>query len=274
MLPPPVCLSIAGSDPSGGAGIQGDLKTFAAHRVYGMAVITALTAQNTRTVSGVRAVDPEFVTEQLDRVFDDIPTRWVKTGMLLNEAIIKAVARFFVVRPDVKLVIDPVMVSSSGAQLLEPAAVQAYTDDLFPIAAVITPNNHETKLLTGISVSSVDDAITASLKLREMGADSVLVKGGDTVFKEDSAKLFDVLNHQGRIHVFERELVGSRNSHGTGCAMASAICSNMAWGRGLSESVDLAGRYVGGALKEAYATGQGSGSINHLWNGNPSINNR
>ncbi len=265
MIQSPVCLTIAGSDPSGGAGIQGDLKTFAAHRVYGMAVITALTAQNTKQVTGVLAVRSSFVVEQLQTLYDDIPADFVKAGMLLNASIITAVAEFFRERNMVKLVVDPVMISSSGAQLLRDNAIKAYIKQLFPLAALVTPNNLETRHFSGIEVKSVDDAVRASEIIRSLGAENVLVKGGDTRFVEADDKLFDVLNEGGNIHVFERPLVGTRNSHGTGCAMAAAICSRLATGYSLPEAVDLAGIYVGGALRHAYKTGQGSGSINHLF---------
>jgi len=264
--PPPFCLTVAGSDPSGGAGIQGDLKTFCAHGAYGMAVITALTAQNTTGVMGVVGVEPSFVVQQLEAIYADIPTRFVKTGMLLNAAIIQATAAFFARIPDVDLVVDPVMISSSGARLLEDDAVQAYRTDLFPIARVITPNNLETHHFTGIKVSSVDDAIAASMKLLEMGARAAIVKGGDTVFQDSSDMLYDVLNDNGKIHVFERQLVGSRNSHGTGCAFAAALTCELAGGSSLADATSRAGEYVGAALAAAYPTGKGSGSINHLWN--------
>ncbi len=266
MIPPPVCLTIAGSDPSGGAGIQGDLKTFAAHGAYGMAVITALTAQNTREVSGVMGIEASFVVKQLEAVFADIPAGNVKTGMLLNAEIVNAVALFFKTRREVRMVIDPVMISSSGAQLLHDDAIKAYVEHLFPQAVVLTPNNLETRYFSGIEVKSIDDAVRASEVIRSMGVENVLVKGGDTHFNEAKNKLFDVLNEGGAIHVFERELVGTRNCHGTGCAMAASICSRLAAGYGLPEAVDLAGQYVGEALKNAYQTGQGSGSINHLFN--------
>jgi len=266
MTQPSVCLTIAGSDPSGGAGIQGDLKTFAAHGVYGMAVITALTAQNTQQVSGVVGVEPSFVTEQLDRIYDDLPTNFVKTGMLLNRGIVEAVSDFFNNRSSVRIIVDPVMISSSGAELLQTDAVRCYVDKLFPIALLITPNNLETQFLTKVKVSSVDDAIKASKILREMGANSVLIKGGDTKFIESESQIFDVLNAEGEVHIFARELVGVRNTHGTGCALASAICSNVAKGASLPQATDLSGKYVGEAIRNAYPTGKGSGSINHLWN--------
>ncbi len=266
MIQPPVCLTIAGSDPSGGAGIQGDLKTFAAHQVYGMAVITALTAQNTTAVTGVLAITPAFVTDQLNAIYDDIPTPYVKTGMLLNVEIITETARFFEERPATSLIVDPVMISSSGGKLLKDDAITAYIERLFPLATLLTPNNLETRHFSGIDVRSVDDAIQASEVIRSMGAKSVLVKVGDTSFSESKVKIYDVLNDHGKIHVYERELIGSRNSHGTGCALAAAICSRIASGHALVEAVDLAGKYVGEALRHAYKTGQGSGSINHLWN--------
>ncbi len=266
MIQPPVCLTIAGSDPSGGAGIQGDLKTFAAHGVYGMAVITALTAQNTREVSGVMKVAPSFVVQQLQAIYDDIPADYIKTGMLLNKANIEAIAGFFTARKAAKLIVDPVMISSSGAQLLQNNAIKAYVKSLFPLATLLTPNNLETRHFSGIEVKSVNDAVKASEIIRSMGLDSVLVKGGDTKFAEANDKIYDVLNEQGTIHVFERDLVGARNTHGTGCAMAAAICSRLASGYTLSEAVDMAGNYVGEALKQAYKTGSGTGSINHLFN--------
>jgi hydroxymethylpyrimidine/phosphomethylpyrimidine kinase len=266
MIQPPVCLTIAGSDPSGGAGIQGDLKTFAAHGAYGMAVLTALSAQNTTAVTGVSGVDSDFVQQQLQAIYDDIPTDFVKTGMLLNEDTISTISTFFSPRSDVRLVVDPVMISSSGAKLLHDDAIEAYIKRLFPAAYVLTPNNLETRYFSGIEVDSVDKAIEAAEIIRRMGVRSVLVKGGDTNFAGTENIIYDVLNDMGKVHVFERQLIGSRNSHGTGCALAASICCHLAAGRLLAEAVDKAGRYVGGALKHAYRTGQGSGSINHLWN--------
>lgn len=264
--PPPLCLTIAGSDPGGGAGIQGDLKTFAAFGVYGMAVITALTAQNTLGVTGVAGVETDFVTKQLQAIFSDMPPAYIKTGMLLNADIINAVGDFLAERPELKLIVDPVMISSSGDRLLEDAAVTAYIDKLFPQSTLLTPNSPETRHFTGINIESIDDAIKASEKIVSMGAKAVVVKGGDTRFREASDKIYDVLNCAGEVTVFERDLVGARNSHGTGCAFASAVCSLLAHGRELKESVDLAGQYVGGALRHSFPTGQGAGSIHHLWN--------
>lgn len=263
---PPLCLTIAGSDPGGGAGIQGDLKTFAAFGVYGMAVITALTAQNTLGVTGVSGVDTDFVTKQLQAIFSDMPTAHVKTGMLLNADIINAVADFLAERPEINLIVDPVMISSSGDRLLEDDAVTAYIDKLFPQSTLLTPNSPETRHFTGINIESIDDAIKASEKIISMGARAVVVKGGDTRFREASDKIYDVLHCDGEISVFERDLVGARNSHGTGCAFASAVCSLLARGKALKEAVDLAGQYVGGALRHSFPTGQGAGSIHHLWN--------
>lgn len=275
---PPLCLTVAGSDPGGGAGIQGDLKTFCAFGVYGMAVITALTAQNTVGVTGVQGVPAGFVGEQLEAIFADMPPQHVKTGMLLNAGIINMVADSLGGRDAVDgrdslggrdgliVIVDPVMISSSGDRLLENDAVAAYVDRLFPMGALVTPNSMETQHFTGIAIECVDDAVRASERLIEMGARAVVVKGGDTNFREGPDKLYDVLNVGGEVHIFEREVVGSRNSHGTGCAFAAAVCSLLALGRPLVESVDLAGRYVGGALRHSFPTGSGAGSIHHLWN--------
>lgn len=262
----PLCLTIAGSDPGGGAGIQGDLKTFAAHHVYGMAVITALTAQNTMGVTGVMGVEPAFVIQQIETIYADMPALFVKTGMLLNAEIIHAVADFFEARPEVALVVDPVMISSSGDKLLRDDAIEAYVNRLFPLAAVVTPNNLETRHFTGMDISCVEDAKRASERLLEMGARAVVVKGGDTHFQESAVHLYDVLNDRGEIHVFQRDLAGTRNSHGTGCAYAASICSRLAVGQALAEACDEAGAYVGNALRHAFPTGQGSGAIHHLWN--------
>lgn len=266
MTQPCVCLTIAGSDPSGGAGIQGDLKTFAAHNVYGMAVIAALTAQNTRAVTGVVGVDAAFVTSQLQAIYEDIPATYVKTGMLLNADIVNAVADFFIKRRDVQLIVDPVMISSSGSELLQADAVHAYIDRLFPLATLLTPNHLETRHLCGMDVRSVEDAVKAAELIRAMGASSVLIKGGDCHFAESKDILYDVLNHSGELYVFERQWVGSGNTHGTGCAMAAAICCGLSGGTSLPAAVDSAGQYVGNAIRYSYRTGQGSGAINHLWN--------
>jgi hydroxymethylpyrimidine/phosphomethylpyrimidine kinase len=213
-------LSIAGSDPSGGAGIQADLKTFAARGVYGMAAITALTAQNTRGVSGVEAVSPGFVEDQIEAIFEDIRVDAVKIGMIANAGIARAVAGMLSAHPTVPVVLDPVMVAKGGSALLAPDAVEALTTRLLPLAAMLTPNLPEAAALLGEPVAADRAGMSAqATRLRALGPASVLIKGGHL----DGEGSPDVLATMDGLEWFEAERIATPNTHGTGCTLSSAI---------------------------------------------------
>lgn len=260
-------LSIAGSDPSGGAGIQADLKTFSARGVYGMAVVTALTAQNTQGVSGIHLVPPEFVAEQIRTVFADIRVDAVKIGMIADVAIAGAVADVLARHHEVPVVLDPVMIAKGGASLLTDDAVAALTGRLLPIATVITPNLPEAAALLGESEAcNRDEMAGQALRLMRFGAKAVLVKGGHL----PGADSPDVLASAAGLTWFEAPRVATRNTHGTGCALSSAIAAELAKGALPDEAVAVAKAYVAGAINAADAlnVGSGHGPVHHfhtLW---------
>jgi hydroxymethylpyrimidine kinase/phosphomethylpyrimidine kinase len=257
----PSVLSIAGSDPSGGAGIQADLKTFAALGVYGMAVVTALTAQNTVAVTGVYEVPPEFVEAQIDAVFADIVPDAVKTGMLSNAAIIRVVAEKAVAFGFQNLVVDPVMVAKSGDRLLREDAVRALREELIPLAYVVTPNLPEAEAITGRAVETLNDMREAARAIHALGARNVVVKGGHL----PGETVTDILFDGDRFHEFAGPRVATKNTHGTGCTFASAIASYLAHGDPMTDAMANAKAYLTGALERAYDTGRGHGSVNHGW---------
>jgi hydroxymethylpyrimidine/phosphomethylpyrimidine kinase len=256
-------LSIAGSDPSGGAGIQADLKTFAALGVYGMAAITALTAQNTVAVTGVHEVPPEFVAAQIDAVFADIVPDAVKTGMLSSASIIHVVAEKARAFGFQNLVVDPVMVAKSGDRLLHEDALHALRDQLIPLAFVVTPNLPEAAAITGHPVETPDDMREAARAIHVLGAGNVVVKGGHLPDDIVTDLLFDGEH----FHDFSNPRVPTKNTHGTGGTFASAIACYLARGEPVPEAVRRAKVYLIGALKHAYDTGRGHGSVNHNWQG-------
>ena len=255
------CLTIAGSDPSGGAGIQGDLKTFTVLGTYGMAVITALTAQNTQGVTGVHGAPPEFVALQLQTLFSDVKVHAAKTGMLATAEIIEAVVANL--PDDLPLVVDPVMVSTSGSRLLESSAVEAIKKSLLPRAWIATPNAPEAEVLTGICILTVDDAIAAAEAIADMGAQHVLVKGGDSNL--EPGIVVDVFHSDGHTLVLRQDRIDTIHTHGSGCALASALC--VAAGRGYKplEAVDFARDFIQRAIFTATRLGGGNGPVNHLW---------
>ena len=247
-------LTIAGSDPSGGAGIQADLKTFSRLRVYGMSVIAALTAQNTLGVSDVMDVPPDFVARQLDAVFSDILPDSVKTGMLRSAAVIETVAARVKQYNVTRLVVDPVMVSKSGARLLDPGAVRTLCRTLVPMALVITPNTEEAQALTGKEVRSTHDMEEAALQIHAMGAEYVLVKGGHLT--GDAA---DVLFDGQRFEYFRSERLQTRDTHGTGCVLSAAIAAHLARGESVIEAVRLGKELVTEAIRNGLRIGSGQG---------------
>jgi hydroxymethylpyrimidine/phosphomethylpyrimidine kinase len=258
---PSSALTIAGSDPSGGAGIQADLKTFSALGVYGMAAITALTAQNTRGVTGIEVVSAEFVALQIDTIFADIQPRAVKTGMLANAEIIRVVAAKAWELSFKHLVVDPVMVAKSGDRLLAKDAVQALREDLIPNAFVLTPNIPEAGDILGEPVTTSAQMRAAARELHALGADNVVVKGGHL----EGDVVVDVLFDGRKYHEFRGPRIHTTSTHGTGCTFASAIAAYLARGESVREAVEKAREYLTGALRNAYAVGQGHGPVNHFW---------
>ncbi len=252
-------LTIAGSDCSGGAGIQADLKTMCAHGVYGMSAIAALTAQNTTGVQGIHAVPPEFVAAQIDSVFTDIRPDAVKIGMLANVEIIKAVAerlRHYAAR---NIVLDPVMVSTSGHRLLEDNAASALVGELVPLADVLTPNIPEAEVLSGIDgIDGRDDMLEAAKAIARNSKAAVLVKGGHLADCAD-----DLLMVGGEAYWYGGRRVDTKNTHGTGCTLSSAIASCLALGYGLPEAVRRAKDYITLALENDPHLGHGNGPVNH-----------
>mgnify|MGYP001293302004 CR=1 FL=1 len=265
-MQPPCVLTVAGSDSGGGAGIQADLKTFMMQGCYGLSVITALTAQNTRAVTAIEAPTPGFVSEQLRAVLSDFPIRAAKTGMLFSAPIIEAVADALATKV-FPLVVDPVCVAQSGARLLLPEAVEALKARILPLADLLTPNRLEAELLAGCAIVTGEDAREAGRRLLALGAGAVLLKGGHFELPGQTAgavvtdRLFTA---EGREWVYARPYVVTHNTHGTGCTLSAAIAAHLALGKPLSESVQAARDYLQLALTTAYDLGGGDGPVNHL----------
>ncbi|MDF2114205.1 bifunctional hydroxymethylpyrimidine kinase/phosphomethylpyrimidine kinase [Roseiarcaceae bacterium H3SJ34-1] len=262
-------LSIAGSDPSGGAGIQADLKTFSALGCYGMAVLTALTAQNTRGVSGVHVPPAAFVAAQIDAIFEDVEVHAVKIGMLASGDIVEMVADRLRAHGARNIVLDPVLVATSGDSLGAPDVVDAMKRHLFPLASVVTPNVPEAvRLGGGTAVRDLAGLEALARALHAQGAQAVLVKGGHL----GGAFAEDVLFDGAGVQVFKAERVATRNTHGTGCTLSSAIAAYLAQGKSLAEAVALAKDYLTDALRAAdelhVGSGKGHGPVHHfhaLW---------
>lgn len=255
-----VALTIAGSDSGGGAGIQADLKTFAAHGVYGTSAITAITAQNTVGVTAVFALDPALVVAQIDAVATDLRPRATKIGMLANATIISAVADAVTRHQLLHLVIDPVMVAKGGDHLLEAAAVSALRERLLPLADVLTPNVPEAEVLTGLTIRTVEDLKTAAVQLIGMGARSVVVKGGHL-----DGPAIDVWHDGLRWEEFTSARIDTPHTHGTGCTFSSAIAAGLANGLDTVAAIRAAKDYVTGAITHAPGLGSGHGPLRHDW---------
>ena len=251
-------LTIAGSDSSGGAGIQADLKTMMANGVYGTSAITALTAQNTLGVTDILESTPEFLAAQLDAIFTDIKPDAVKVGMVSSAPLIKVIASKLKEYNAKVVVVDPVMVATSGSSLLESEATSILMEELFPMATVLTPNIEEAQALSGIEIHSHEDMIKAAKKISDAYNCAVLCKGGHSLNDAN-----DVLYINGDIIWFEGERVDNPNTHGTGCTLASAIASNLAKGFDLNTSIQRSKDYITDAMKAGLNIGQGSGPLNH-----------
>ncbi|MGA7908881.1 MAG: bifunctional hydroxymethylpyrimidine kinase/phosphomethylpyrimidine kinase [Candidatus Sulfotelmatobacter sp.] len=264
---PPVVLTIAGFDPSSGAGVTADIKTIAAHGCYGVACITALTVQSTAGVRRVEPCNPELVTETLEELSADIPIAAVHIGMLGSAKVVRAVAEFLSSRsgknrlPNV--VIDPILKSSSGADLLDAAGSKLLVEKLLPVSDVVTPNVDEAAALTGLKVGNLEEMRAAAVRLHEMGAPAVVITGGHL------EKATDLLSYKSRRgieqEVFKAERQRSKSTHGTGCAFATAMACHLALDRGLAEAALLAKTYVSAAIAAGHPLGRGTGPVHHLY---------
>jgi hydroxymethylpyrimidine/phosphomethylpyrimidine kinase len=263
----PIALTIAGSDSGGGAGIQADLKTFSALGVYGASVITALTAQNTRGVTGIHDVPADFIAAQIDAVYSDLAVGATKIGMLSLPATIEAVARGLDRHRAKNIVLDPVMVAASGDPLLRPEAVATLKRELIPRASLVTPNLHEAAALTGMPFAKDEAAMRAQGEaILGMGAEAVLVKGGH----REGPEAVDLLVQRGSVRRFAAPRVATKNTHGTGCTLSSAIAAGLAKGMSLGDSVASAKTYVSAAIAAGARLniGHGRGPVHHfhaLW---------
>ena len=253
-------LTIAGSDSCGGAGIQADIKTMTANGVYAMSAITALTAQNTTGVSDIYEVSPEFLEAQLTAIFEDIKPDAIKIGMVSSSELIKTIAANLKKYNGKNIVLDPVMVATSGAKLISDDAISTLKEYLIPLATVITPNIPEAELLSEMTISNEEDMIKAAAYISEKYNCAVLCKGGHSINDAN-----DLLYSNGTYRWFYGKRIDNPNTHGTGCTLSSAIASNLAKGRDLNESVEKAKAYISGALSAMLDLGKGSGPMNHAF---------
>lgn len=253
-------LTIAGSDCSGGAGIQADLKTFSAHGVFGMSVIVSVVAENTSRVIDIQDITPEMIEKQIDAVFEDIEVDAVKVGMLSTPECMRAVAgKLRQYKPE-HVVIDPVMYAKNGCPLMDPSAVDALIETILPLADLLTPNIPEAERITGLEIRSVTDMEAAARKIHDMGSKTVVVKGGHAI-----GNALDVLFDGKQMHYFETERITTKNTHGTGCTFSSAIASQLALGMDICKAVEKAKAYVTTAIAHSLAIGKGCGPTHHFY---------
>jgi hydroxymethylpyrimidine/phosphomethylpyrimidine kinase len=268
-----IALTIAGSDPSGGAGIQADLKTFAAFGLYGASAITAVTVQSTRGVEAVAPLSSDLVTAQIEAVAGDLIIDATKIGMLATAAIVEAVAAAVRELELPLVVLDPVLVSTSGERLLDTDGVQAMCVELLPLARVVTPNIPEAEALSGRRIGSPDEAREAARRIHDMGPAAVIITGGHRRWAEEKgsgiraegSQVVDLLFDDGQFHEFRTPRIESAHTHGTGCTFASAIAAGLALGHSLAEAAARAQPYVAGAIAHAPGIGHGRGPLNHFW---------
>lgn len=253
-------LSIAGSDCSGGAGIQADLKTMTMNGIYAMSAITALTAQNTTGVTGIMEATPDFLKQQIDMIFTDIRPDAVKIGMVSSSALIETIAESLRQYQAENIVVDPVMVATSGSSLMESDAVVTLKKELLPLAAVVTPNIPEAEVLSGMKIQNEEEMIIAAKKIGDTYGCAVLLKGGHSVNDAN-----DLLYADGKLKWFYGKRINNPNTHGTGCTLSSAIASNLAKGYDLETAVQRAKEYISGALAAMLDLGKGSGPMNHAF---------
>lgn len=254
-------LTIAGTDPTGGAGAQADLKTFMAHKVYGMSIITALVAQNTLGVKDIMDVTPYFLEEQFQCVFEDIFPDAVKIGMVSQPELIHKIVEQLKKYKARNIVVDPVMVSTSGSRLLAQSALKALKNELIPLSCIITPNIPETEVLVNHSIQSKEEMIQAAKEIRQWYQGAILIKGGHFEQRADDLLMIDQ-----QIFWLKCEHIDNPNTHGTGCTLSSAIASHLALGYDLKTSVEKAKAYITGALQAQLDLGHGSGPLDHCWN--------
>ncbi len=265
---PPVVLTIAGFDPSSGAGITADIKTIAAHACYGVSCITALTIQSTRGVRRVEGVDPKLIAETLRELVSDVAVEAVHIGMLGNEQVVAVVADFLGRAFPGKarlphVVLDPILKSSSGADLLNAAGTRLLIERLVPLAELVTPNLDEASVLTGVAVTNLDQMREAAARLHSLGAENVVVTGGHL---EKATDLLSFTTARGtQQEIFKADRQRSNSTHGTGCAFATAVACHLAYGRGLPEAVLLSKAYVSAAIANAHPLGRGVGPLHHLY---------
>lgn len=255
------CLTIAGSDSSGGAGVQADLKTFSATGTYGMSVITAITAQNTVAVYEVLDLPEDIIRRQMEVVFEDIFPDGVKIGMVSSPAIISTIANTLERFQPKFVVVDPVMISKSGYYLLKPEAVETLKKRLVPLAYLLTPNIPEAEELSGIHIENVEDMKKAGQAIQQMGARNVLMKGGHFTDTADDLLILE----DGSTILLPQERIDSKNTHGTGCTISSAITSYLAQGNGVEQAVRLAKQYITGAIRASFPLGHGCGPVHHFY---------
>lgn len=253
-------LTIAGSDCSGGAGIQADLKTMTMNGVYAMSVLTALTAQNTTGVRSIEEVSPVFLKDQIDMVFEDIVPDAVKIGMVSSSELIRVIAERLAYYGARNVVVDPVMVATSGSALMKTDAVQTLIDEFLPLSVLVTPNIPEAEILSGMSITNEDEMCMAAVQIGEAYRCAVLLKGGHMINDAN-----DLLYADGQMMWFEGKRIDNPNTHGTGCTLSSAIAANLAKGFSLEESVRRAKDYISGALSAMLDLGSGSGPMNHAF---------
>lgn len=257
----PQVLTIAGSDSGGGAGIQADIKAMSANGVFAMSAITAITAQNTEEVTEVFELPTSIIAAQIDAIFDDFDVAAVKTGMLSSTAVVEMVAKMLKPQEVRLLVVDPVMISKSGHQLLKPDAIEAVKKQLLPLALLVTPNVHEAQLLSGIAITSLADARRAAKVIHGFGCRHVLIKGGHLLVERATDLLYD-----GRyFNVFKGEFIDTPHTHGTGCTFASAIAAHLARGKSLNDAVQTAKTYLTETIRHSLAIGHGRGPTNHFY---------
>ncbi len=254
-------LTIAGSDSSGGAGIQADLKAFSAHGVFGMSVITAVTAQNTQGVFAVQDIDVDIITKQIEAIFDDISVDGVKIGMVSRSETIRAIADGLVRYKAQNIIVDPVMISKSGYYLLQKDAVQALVSCLLPLATVLTPNIPEAEEISGMQIQSLKDMEEAARIIHALGPRYILLKGGH---RETDAT--DILFDGSHFEHFATPRINTHNTHGTGCTLSAAIAANLARGCSVQEAVSRAKEYIHTAIEHSFSIGKGVGPVHHFYN--------
>jgi len=264
--PPQVVLTIAGFDPSSGAGVTADIKTIAAHGCYGVACITAITVQSTAGVLRMEPVDPGLITETLNELVADMPIAAVHIGMLGTDEVARAVADFLAQRQGKSklpnIVLDPILKSSSGADLLDGAGIRVLIEKLIPLATVLTPNIEEAAVLSGLKVTNLDEMRIAAAKLHELGSTAVVITGGHL---DKAIDLLSFGKHGMEQEVFKAERQRSNSTHGTGCAFATSMACHLALDRGLAEATLLAKTYITAAIAAGHPLGRGTGPVHHLY---------